>query len=173
MPVCLNDLSSEVIGWQTKRTVHRFSEIPSSTLISPNSTLSSLPQLRLIKWLMQTKLLPLKSGIFDIIITLVPDMQRWKTREISPPSTIRRKVLMSIENKQTNKQENLKNNNQPNKTPPVHLLRDRYHTDALQITKLLHNTVVCAPCVWTRDRETSWPLPCYFHTVTRRKLRSC
>lgn len=60
-------------GWQTK-TLYRPHHIPSSMVISPNSNISSLPQLYVIKKLMQTKLLPLKTGIFKLKIILIPDM---------------------------------------------------------------------------------------------------
>lgn len=60
---CLNYKDSEMNGWQTKH-LHRSYYIPSSMVIAPNSNISSLPQLCLIKKLMQTRLLLLKFGMF-------------------------------------------------------------------------------------------------------------
>lgn len=70
---CLNDKDSETNGWKAK-TLYRPHYIPSSMVISPNSNISSLPPLYVIKNLMQTRLLLLKSGIFKFITILIPDM---------------------------------------------------------------------------------------------------
>lgn len=60
---CLSDKGLEINGWQTK-TLYRPHDIPSPMVISPNSNISSLSQLCLIKNLMQTRLLLLKFGMF-------------------------------------------------------------------------------------------------------------
>lgn len=60
-----------------------------------------------------------------------------KECKISPPSTIRRKVLVSVK----------ENTNQSIKQKPTVWFFRRYYTDVLQIMKSLWNTVMCALCV--------------------------